>query len=74
LLGLCALAGHLLGGMPAIATAALLFLPLWLAGAGINMYLGVKWAGYSVKEEAPMFLLVFALPGAAALLAWWMLR
>jgi hypothetical protein len=54
LLGLCALAGHLVGGTPAIATAALLFLPLWLAGAGINMVLGVKRAGYSVKEEAPM--------------------
>jgi hypothetical protein len=59
---------------PAIATAALLFLPLWLAGAGINMVLGVKRAGYSVKEEAPMFLLVFAVPATAALLAWWMLR
>ncbi|HEX9451615.1 MAG TPA: hypothetical protein VF934_09400, partial [Burkholderiales bacterium] len=59
ILGVCALAGYLLGGTSAIATAALAFLPLWLVGAGINMYLGVKQAGYSVAEEAPMFLLVF---------------
>ncbi|HEX9451140.1 MAG TPA: hypothetical protein VF934_06975, partial [Burkholderiales bacterium] len=58
----------------AIATAALAFLPLWLVGAGINMYLGVKQAGYSVAEEAPMFLLVFGVPAIAALIAWWMLR
>ncbi len=37
LLALVALAGHVLGGTPGIATAALGFLPLWLIGAGINM-------------------------------------
>lgn len=74
LLGLCALAGYLAGGMPAIATAALVFLPLWFIGAGINMYMGIKMAGYSVAEETPMFLLVFGVPAAAALVAWWMLR
>jgi len=74
LLGLCALAGYLLGGVSAIATAALIFLPLWLVGAGINMYMGVAQAGYSVAEEVPMFLLVFAVPGVAALIVWWMLR
>ncbi len=74
ILGVCALAGYLLGGTSAIATAALAFLPLWLVGAGINMYLGVKQAGYSVAEEAPMFLLVFGVPAIAALIAWWMLR
>jgi hypothetical protein len=74
LLGLCALVGHVLGGTPGSATAALVFLPLWFIGAGINMYLGVKRAGYSVAEEAPIFLLVFAIPAAAALFAWWRLR
>ncbi|MBI3527508.1 MAG: hypothetical protein HY067_06005 [Betaproteobacteria bacterium] len=74
LLGLCAIAGRVLGGTPGIATAALIFLPLWLVGAGINMVMGVKQAGYSVAEEAPMFLLVFAVPAVAALIVWWMLR
>lgn len=36
LLGLCAFPGYLLGGVSAIATAALVLLPLWLVGAGIN--------------------------------------
>ena len=74
LLGLCAIAGRVLGGTPGMATAALVFLPLWLVGAGINMYMGVKGAGYSVADEAPIFLLVFAVPAAAALIAWWTLR
>ena len=74
LLGACVLAGYLLAGTTAIATAALVFLPLWLIGAGINMYMGVKQAGYSVTEEAPMFLLMFAVPGTAALVVWRFLR
>lgn len=74
LLGLCTLFGYLLSGTAGIATAALIFLPLWLVGAGINMYMGVEQAGYSVAEEVPMFLLVFAVPAVAALIVWWMLR
>jgi len=46
----------------------------WLIGAGINMYVGVKSAGYAVSEEAPVFLLVFALPALVALAVWWKLR
>jgi hypothetical protein len=38
------------------------------------MYMGVKGAGYSVADEAPIFLLVFAVPAAAALIVWWTLR
>jgi hypothetical protein len=37
------------------------------------MWLGVSKAGYSVRDEAPIFLLVFAIPSALALLAWWKL-
>ncbi len=74
LLALCAAAGFLLGGASGIASAALLFLPLWLIGAGINMYLGVARAGYSVADEAPIFLLVFAIPAVVALLVWWRLH
>ena len=73
-LGVCALAGHVLGGTSGTATAALVFLPLWLVAAGVNMYLGVKRAGYSVADEAPIFLVVYALPAAAALLVYFKLR
>ncbi len=71
LLGLCALVGRLIGSPGALGTAALVFLPLWFIGAAVNMYVGVKKAGYSVADEAPVFLLVFAVPAAVALLLWW---
>ncbi len=35
------------------------------------MYLGVRQAGYSVREELPIFLLIFLVPAAAALLLRW---
>jgi hypothetical protein len=74
LLGLCALVGRGLGDTAAAGTAALVFIPLWLIGAGINMYAGIKKAGYSVADEAPIFFVVFAIPAAAALFLWWRLR
>jgi hypothetical protein len=74
LLGLFLLAGRLLGaGAPlsSMATAARWFIPVWLIGAAINMWIGVARAGYSVAEEAPIFLVVFAVPAAVAVfLAW----
>jgi hypothetical protein len=74
LLGLFLLAGRLLGpGAPhaGMAAAARWFIPVWLIGAGVNMWIGVAKAGYSVREEAPIFLLVFAVPaGVALVLAW----
>jgi hypothetical protein len=74
LLGLCALVGRVLGGTSGTATAMLVFVPLWFVGAGINMYIGVMRAGYSVADEAPIFLVVFAIPAAAALFVWWNFR
>jgi len=50
------------------------FLPLWLVGGSINMYIGVVRAGYSISEEAPMFALVFGVPAIAAFIVWWVLR
>jgi hypothetical protein len=74
LLGLCVLVGRALAGARGAATASLVFVPLWLAGAGVNMYIGVARAGYTVAEETPIFLVVFAIPAAAALFTWWNLR
>jgi hypothetical protein len=74
LLGACAFAGQLSSGGAAIATAVLVFIPLWLVGAAINMDVGAKKAGYSVMDETPVFLVVFAIPAAAAIVAWWRLR
>ena len=66
----CSATGYLTTGTSGLSRAALIFLPLWAIGAGINMYLGVKRAGYSVADEAPIFLVVFAVPAAVALGAW----
>lgn len=74
LLALCALVGYFAGGKAALPAAMLAFLPLWLIGAGINMYMGVNSAGYSVAEETPMFFVVFGVPAIIALGVWWWLR
>jgi len=72
LLGLCLLIGKFAGSSSAaMAKAALVFLPLWLIGAGVNMWVGVAKAGYSVKDELPIFLVIFAVPAVAALVVWW---
>ena len=47
----CALLGHAFGGgMPGLVTGAKLFIPLWLIVAAINMWIGVRQAGYSAAE------------------------
>jgi hypothetical protein len=74
LLGICAYVGRLMGGPGALGTATLVFLPLWFIGAATNMYIGVKKAGYSVADEAPVFAIVFGVPAAVALFVWWKMR
>jgi hypothetical protein len=56
-----------------LVTGAKVFIPLWVIGAGINMWLGVTKAGYSVAQELPFFLVVFGVPAAVALLLVWRL-
>jgi hypothetical protein len=51
------------------ATAA--YVALWFVIAGANMWIGVAKAGYSVTEELPIFLLIFGLPAAAAIVLKW---
>ena len=45
-------------------------LALWLAVTGANMWIGVSKAGYSVAEELPILVLLFAVPAAAVLVRW----
>ncbi len=71
ILGAWVLAGHRLGAGSGAARAALYFLPLWFLAAALNMYIGVRTAGYAVREEAPVFLLVFAIPALIAICCWW---
>jgi len=72
LLGLFLLFGKLWGGTPPdYGLAAKLFVPVWLAVAVINLWVGVTKAGYSVREELPILVLVFAVPALLALLIAW---
>jgi hypothetical protein len=74
LLVLCLLIGRLLSGAATASGLVLgvkIFLPLWLVGAAVNMWLGVTKAGYTVADETPVFLLVFAVPAAVAGVVWW---
>ena len=57
---------------PGAATiATVLFVILWLAISGTNMWIGVAKAGYSVAEELPILLLIFGVPAAVAIITRW---
>lgn len=73
LLGVCLLLGRWIGGAAATvgATTIKYFLALWLAATLVNMWVGVSKAGYSIKDEAPVALLVFAVPAIVAIVIWW---
>lgn len=67
LLGACLLIGRFTGGQGGMAQAAIWFLPLWLVGTLINMWIGVSRAGYTVAQEAPIAFVVFIVPALIAL-------
>lgn len=67
----CLLLGHAWGQAAGLVRAAQLFMPLWLAAAVFNLWIGVSHAGYTVAEELPILLGVFAVPAAVAALVWW---
>jgi hypothetical protein len=73
LLGLCILVGRWLGGASnsGVSTAIKSFIVLWLIATLGNLWFGVSRAGYSLKDEAPVALLVFAVPATVAALVWW---
>lgn len=73
LLGLALLAARWIGGTAVgpMVTAAKVFLPIWFVIALVNMWIGVAQAGYSVADELPIFLLIFAVPAAVAGFVWW---
>lgn len=55
----------------AVTTATYSFVVLWLAATAFNMWVGISHAGYSLREELPIMLLLFALPAAVALVVRW---
>jgi hypothetical protein len=73
LLAASALLGRLFSANYPGATfaATVAYVALWFVIAGANMWIGVAKAGYSVTEELPIFLLIFGLPAAAAMVLKW---
>jgi hypothetical protein len=53
-------------GSAAYRDAAKYFIPVWILIAGINMGIGVTRANYTVREELPIFFMVFAGPAIVA--------
>jgi hypothetical protein len=51
--------------------ATWVFVALWLAISAANMWVGVAKAGYSLNEELPIFLLIFAVPTIVAIFVKW---
>ena len=76
LLGVCLSLGRWISGpaVPVPSLAMKCFLGLWLIATAINMWFGVSKAGYSIKDEAPIALVVFAIPAIAAIVIWWRVR
>lgn len=72
MLGLFLLLGKLWGNDDASLTlAATAFLPVWMVTAAMNLWVGVYYAGYELREELPILLLVFLTPAAAAFWSMW---
>jgi len=51
--------------------ATVIFVALWLGISGVNLWVGVARAGYSLNEEFPIFLLIFSVPTIVAILLKW---
>ncbi len=51
--------------------ATLIFILLWMGISGANLWVGVAKAGYTLNEEFPIFLLIFAVPAMIAIFLKW---
>jgi hypothetical protein len=72
LLGVFLLFGHLWGAnASSVALAGKIFVPVWLAVAIANLWVGVNHAGYTVREELPILGIVFVAPAVVAGVAIW---
>ncbi|MGQ7847686.1 hypothetical protein ACUNV4_24550 [Granulosicoccus sp. 3-233] len=49
-----------------LGRAVQLFIPVWFVAALVNMAVGVLGAGYTVMEELPILLVIFAIPAEVA--------
>jgi hypothetical protein len=66
-----ALGGYAFAGGLGVSRAMLAFNPLWLVVSVVNLIVGVQKAGYSLAEELPILVPVFAIPACVAVVVWW---
>jgi len=67
LLGLFLILARSWGPDPAImAVVARAFIPVWLTITLLNLWIGVRHAGYTLLQELPVFVVVFGIPVAVA--------
>jgi hypothetical protein len=55
----------------ATLVATWIFVVCWLGISAANLWVGVAKAGYSLNEEFPIFLLIFAVPAVVAIFLKW---
>ena len=65
------LAPRLAGRPEWSVTGAKIFIVLWWLVACVNLWIGVSRAGYTLADELPIFLLIFAPPAAVAAYVYW---
>jgi membrane protein implicated in regulation of membrane protease activity len=51
--------------------ATSIFVVLWLGISAANLWVGVAKSGYTLNEELPIFLLIFAVPTVVAIFVKW---
>lgn len=67
LLGLFLILARTWGPDPAImGVAAKAFIPAWLAISLVNLWIGVRYAGYTILQELPILVVTFGIPAAVA--------
>jgi hypothetical protein len=73
LLSVCLLLGRLFSANypSATYTATTAFVSAWLLISAFNLWVGVTKAGYTVADELPIFVLIFAVPVAVAVFLKW---
>jgi len=71
--GACLGIAKLVAGASAssMTVATVVFAAIWFVVAAANMWMGVSQAGYSFQEELPIFLLIFLVPVAVAVVVKW---
>jgi hypothetical protein len=56
-------------GGTAVSDTTLAFVTVWFLAAATNMWIGLTRAGYTWREELPVFVAIFGIPAATALVA-----